>query len=651
MLPVPSSPAPRSKILHTGLSALTIGLLTRHPPHFSTESEYPYLLRLTGKNGYPTPSSLLTFCGIRPPALSPSIDVSKLASAANTTKKALTKIGYKSGHQRTQTRLLGHKIRPHDLRLTKPQICVFCIEDRRFIEAHFDLAIMVACPVHRIKLVSSCHQCNEPLTWLRPDLLECRCGAQLKPGSRGRIDEALGDLLDLIRRKVLGLSIPDSYPSKIPAIDLGRMKLWNLLYLIDILGRRSRVGLLPVGDSAAIALRASYILSDWPRRFFTNLQEFAQGDWDETGVPLTRGGLRSLYFALMFGIKPRGESFFLRKALSEFASSRHGIGSLDPALRRLNSNGGDQFLPKSRLAQEIGISRRMLDRLIKGNRIDVVRTTRGEREHIWIATSNVNLAKLEGKVYGAPEAARKSGIPQPLLKELKKSGLYCVAHLPQGSRGYHERDIQDFIARVKSHARPRSNQRGPMISLGQVIRHRHLTKAAKAKLVRNILQDEIPVFGHAKTPLEQLLVPRNTFLSFKRSETAQSIALEYLKSGRVGSGNPLTAQEVAKVLGCCTQAVSRLVAAGHLNGTRRHNALWVDGASVQRFHQEYVRMAAVAAELASDSGALINVCLNSRISMIVFDVPGGGRRHAFVLRRHVIKLRQRYFQQKKMTKK
>jgi hypothetical protein len=42
--------------------------------------------------------------------------------------------------------LLGHPVLPQDLNLTHPRFCPHCVRERGFLEAHWDLALMVACP-------------------------------------------------------------------------------------------------------------------------------------------------------------------------------------------------------------------------------------------------------------------------------------------------------------------------------------------------------------------------------------------------------------------------------------------------------------------------------------------------------------------------
>jgi len=46
---------------------------------------------------------------------------------------------------------------------------------------HFwDLDLVSICPTHRIALVTRCSACNKHLSWKRPGLLICSCGAKIK---------------------------------------------------------------------------------------------------------------------------------------------------------------------------------------------------------------------------------------------------------------------------------------------------------------------------------------------------------------------------------------------------------------------------------------------------------------------------------------
>lgn len=134
-------------------------LLTRHPRPHDTESLAKHFLKLTEVNGFESPRTLLEVAGLGWD-LDTGLDVSKLARITGW-KAELEKISYRSlGTGSRTTRLLGHELGERDLRLHPDKICPQCIAEMGFAEAHFDLAIMVACPVHKCMLVERCRDCD-----------------------------------------------------------------------------------------------------------------------------------------------------------------------------------------------------------------------------------------------------------------------------------------------------------------------------------------------------------------------------------------------------------------------------------------------------------------------------------------------------------
>lgn len=173
---------------------------------------------------------------------------------------------------------MEHVLRPCDLRLESPRICPECINQFGFIEAHFDLSVMIACPIHRKQLLSLCRRCNKSLSWYRPGLLECDCGASLRePQSIVASQETL-DVLDIVRRKVLRLSIPNQYSSGIPVAYLAPLRLCALLFLIDDLGLRQSSRVTNIDDYDRIVPFASHLLAHWPSNYLRNLEQEVSRD-------------------------------------------------------------------------------------------------------------------------------------------------------------------------------------------------------------------------------------------------------------------------------------------------------------------------------------------------------------------------------------
>ncbi|OZI66705.1 TniQ family protein [Bordetella genomosp. 11] len=69
--------------------------------------------------------------------------------------------------------------RPYLVRYTRPQVCALCLRDIGYARAYWDLALATACTDHRCCLIERCPNCSRALSWRRPGLRLCWCGADL----------------------------------------------------------------------------------------------------------------------------------------------------------------------------------------------------------------------------------------------------------------------------------------------------------------------------------------------------------------------------------------------------------------------------------------------------------------------------------------
>ena len=304
--------------------AMTTPLLVRHPAPFPQESLLGYVLRLSEENGYTTPWSLFLLAQIRQhETRSTSMKVAKLAQVSNRLQNELQSISYRwpSDHGRS-CRLLGHLLTPWELVITRPRLCPECIAEKGFIEAHFDLALMTGCPVHRRSLLSRCAGCMKALRWFRPGLLECHCGASLRNADLPAISSAESDLLDIIRRKTLGLAAGRDYASGLPGSYLEVMSLQPLLSLVGMLGRRRMVvdNDSDQRNSQRIVFAAASVLADWPTNFFRLLRRITEGRPTDSSTGVARGRLGGIYRSLLNlrRIMPTEQADFLRIAFLDF---------------------------------------------------------------------------------------------------------------------------------------------------------------------------------------------------------------------------------------------------------------------------------------------------------------------------------------------
>lgn len=76
------------------------------------------------------------------------------------------------------TKFMGHVFyRPYHVRQHAPQICPTCLWQYRKAFAWWDIALATICPEHGVQLIDVCPACARRISWRRPSLLFCQCGA------------------------------------------------------------------------------------------------------------------------------------------------------------------------------------------------------------------------------------------------------------------------------------------------------------------------------------------------------------------------------------------------------------------------------------------------------------------------------------------
>ena len=227
-------------------------LLVRTPHPFPTESFPGYLIRVAEANGYDSIAHVLSVAGLSPRWRGGwKIEVDRIEQILNLPSGQLHHIANtRPALKQSKALLLGQDVSRSFLTGSKPRICPDCITEAGYIEANWDLHLMVACPKHRRDGVSECRQCGEPLSLYRPKLLECRCGASLRGHTRETVDENILELQSLLVATVQGRADKTASTSGMPVEDLSSMSLRSLTTTIARLGKYSieSCGLEDTGD-------------------------------------------------------------------------------------------------------------------------------------------------------------------------------------------------------------------------------------------------------------------------------------------------------------------------------------------------------------------------------------------------------------------
>lgn len=246
--------------------------LVLHPAPHPTESLPGYILRLSEMNGYASPQNLYRLAEMTAGQRSLTrFDCSRIAAITNQATSDVNRLAFtRPGNEPDRMRLLGNTVSVKDLNLTNARVCPECVTDLGFIEAHWHLQLMVACPIHGRTAIWFCGKCRGRLSWNRPGLLTCRCETPLLIPPRGEYSKGDLWLLDLIRRKAIGDPTDDRQGSDLgmPASQLASMNLHSLLSLIRFLGKyRLNARRSSKWQSRHVLQAAAKVLADWPSNF------------------------------------------------------------------------------------------------------------------------------------------------------------------------------------------------------------------------------------------------------------------------------------------------------------------------------------------------------------------------------------------------
>jgi hypothetical protein len=609
----------------------TSKILARHPDHRDTESLWGYMLRVSQANGFRSIWPLIERSGMDQfEARGASINLEKLSAVTRKEKSRFQTISYTSETEQRLHVLLGHEIPRSYLGLDMPRICPKCILSLGFIEAHWDLAIMKACPVHLCRAVEVCPSCGERLRWFRPGLLRCHCGAPIGQVLSDPILPEEGTVLQLIRCKVLRLLPLVDNSKELPVTDLSLLEVRDLIRIIHVfLGCRVKLG--ENGDdlrypTTAISSATKY-LSEWPNGFFQLLRCLKARESEESV------SIREIYAPLYNAFLRKGrdknsDGFnFMRIAFLEFVSNHIEDRAAD---RRVMRSFGFQvdrrFVTRAEIARTLAVGPRAMARSI--------RLARGA------GRNRVNLKALDahsfewrgtrpGLILGMRAAASELGIPVEVLRKLRQSGDYDVTNLASGHSGFHEGDIAAFKHRLFGIAREQrlgdDCDPGALTSLRSVLISSRHSAEDKADLLREILNGKLRAIRGRAELTADLCIATESLHQFLKNRL------------RLVYGPVFTGSEAALRLGCGLDVIRGLIHLGVLEG-RRFGCLWlIQVVSVESFHASHVPVSTIATQQYTSSRKIVEVCSTGGIELL--HVPIRNKVKLYAEARHLNRIR------------
>lgn len=583
-------------------------MLLRTPVAKPTESLLGYALRVSETNGYDTTWHVFSMAGFtQGEILSTGFNVQKLAAVLGCSPEQLQAITYQAEHDQKKFQLLGHTLGGtliySPLRLKKPAICPHCVIENGFIDAFSDLSSAIACPIHGTQLLSHCPECNSELTWFRPGLLKCKCGARLDNDDLPPASQTEIDLMRLLYAKLHREQKPETSGISLPIDELWSLPLQSILELLVSIGNQAvALGSCEENLGRTEAIRAAArTLSNWPANFHEFLRRLDKHS-NAGGISI-RKRFGSFYSSMFKKRKNAADFTFLKNEMIRFGADNWGDGLVDH--RMLDEFGESQrFMSRQKLAEMIAVSPRTLDNWSKKGKISLKELKLGsQKRFIADASGFSTIIKADGKILHEREAAKRLELPVSALRFLKASRHYEPMHSPPYKGGCHELDIKNFYQTIlgKSKALEMTPDE-PAVTLGYVMQEiRFWSKDGKGEFIAALLDERIENLGRLGETISAILFRISDVERFAQESRAKA------------SDGAISLQEAGIQLGSSPQAIRALARDGYLEALPGPDRIRVTRKSVDDFAMSYVSLVSVAREHSSSTRKLHQLCMAQRI--------------------------------------
>lgn len=256
---------------------------------FVGESLHSILQRIAAENLLSGPRDILSAVGLSSPSLTMSSEVTALARICRLDERLVAALCVRDPESRRTDRGRHRHVSYFNSRVPADQllkgasekVCPMCIREQGYTSGVNAFKFVTACPVHGIRLLDQCQDCERPISTVRPRLEQCSCGAVLSDMQTSQVS---GDEVNVARLVVRAWK--RAFAAEIPGPCAGIRDEFNNLRLEDLLtalsflyhleqATRSTLG----GDANSMRVRhlgwrverVGHLLTEWPHAFHGRL--------------------------------------------------------------------------------------------------------------------------------------------------------------------------------------------------------------------------------------------------------------------------------------------------------------------------------------------------------------------------------------------
>lgn len=485
-----------------------------------------------------------------------------------------------------------HEISRKLVRNRIPRLCPHCVAERPVALAVWDLEAIVACPRHRVLLVDRCHECQHRLSWLRPSIGACRCGANLgkvptRSASAGLVFLSAAIEVSVLR-DVAAWRAAET-PSQRLLAAFAETPLQQMVGALSEIARLSGVATrnYPACESANVGNVVGEILLGWPASLHSVFESFATARLESSRMQPRHGGELGVPDVMTSELEKytqwtrkaaSGERDFLSDEMLRCISiAAPHIGT--DARNQQRMQGAEvvpEWIPARLAAKRLNIHLQTLLELTSTNRLESKTEVRGKVRRLLVKASSLSEELKRDRVVGLRETIRVTGLPAKVLMSLKASGHLPNEYKGPGSGFVAAQDLETFKTRWSSirtcKMRPGAESTNVFAALRWKLGHRDL--GWKAELVRRILEGTIATYSVAVSPRLDANVDTATLLELRASFATE----------RLGFG------QAANSLGLLPMGMMQLAVAGMLEPSFVGTDMYFSQEQLQAFRAKYVRL-------------------------------------------------------------
>ncbi|MGB7816664.1 MAG: TniQ family protein [Methylotenera sp.] len=582
-------------------------LLLRTPKPHALESFRGYLLRLAETNGLSSPSPILKLAGVNVDRIRCAEQpVEVLSTVTGHDVKSLAHLPLVHPISNIQ-QVSGHAVSKGYSIISKPKICPCCINEQGFAPAYWDLIAVQGCYKHQQSLISSCPQCNSDLSWIRPGLLTCECGADLSKLTGSPMSQEELEFLKIIDAKFNGLVLEDTESiTGLPFKHLTEISLSTILAIVHTLGSihlliENKVERAMVCTNINEVKYGLEVLKDWPNNFFKLMYRLGE---QQARPSLGLDRQFSFFTQRLFKRGyPTAEIKFIKEAFVEFGQNHWGNAFYYSRMQsKPDSADQPNFVGVYELAKRIGHTPSAVRTMIDEGRL-VAKGLEGskiEKVIIDLAKSNVKIPE-KGNTVSVRDAAKYLELPVSVLSRLRDLGHYQPDHLTLDKNSYCIEDLLTLKKKILNCQLVKlPNEQ--LITIAFIMRKSFRSYTFKTTIIEKILDRSLACFGCEKD-INAIQVRLSDF---------EALASNVLPVDR----GWLTIKQTSIELQCDNGIIKNMIEAGLIEGQKEKGVQKINIDSVSNFKQRYVTLQQLSSTFKLGVLALNHLCYQQGLALL-----------------------------------